>query len=306
MKKRIFSTVTAVISMFVFIACGNEASQNNVSLKNETIEEMNTDENVIQTSEENTTMGTDTKEDLDNNRIKSILEEMAEIESKSLEYENGNWNIPQQEMNALSGEWYTLWDEELNILWGQLNMTLSENEMSGILEEQMAWMKRKEQNMIAAGYDAYGGTLQPLLESSVAKDMTRARSYILAEYLADAYGENYTIPTDIKDSFADVDPSLDSVFESFRESGTLDGDVDFNINTIEESPFSDNFEEGIKWIFWYFNSDVLTDSDVYAFTNNRIIFEKDGIYYVLERGRDDNRIIISTGTDLLYMDVVGN
>lgn len=249
MKKRIFSTVTAVISMFVFIACGNEASQNNVSLKNETIEEMNTDENVIQTSEENTTMGTDTKEDLDNNRIKSILEEMAEIESKSLEYENGNWNIPQQEMNALSGEWYTLWDEELNILWGQLNMTLSENEMSGILEEQMAWIKRKEQNMIAAGYDAYGGTLQPLLESSVAKDMTRARSYILAEYLADAYGENYTIPTDIKDSFADVDPSLDSVFESFRESGTLDGDVNFNINTIEESPFSDNFEEGIKWIF---------------------------------------------------------
>lgn len=51
---------------------------------------------------------------------------MAEIESKSLAYENADWSLPQQEMNAKGYEWFALWDDELNALWGRLTATLSE------------------------------------------------------------------------------------------------------------------------------------------------------------------------------------
>lgn len=319
MKKRLLFTVILVLSIVLFTGCGNEdtASGNNKLQKNEGVEEIKDQEDTdlaIDSEEadtendatENAAMENDATE-AEQNRTVSISEEMAEIERKSLEYENGNWDLPQQEMNAKSWEWYTLWDDELNALWNQLSIALSEAEMDELVKEQTAWISRKEKNMIAAGFEAYGGTLQPLLESSIAEEMTRARTYILAEYLAKAIGESYTIPDDIKESFADVDTSLDSVYESFRGNYTLDENIELHINTLEESTFSpDAFTEGTKWVLWYSNSDVLTENDVYAFTKNRIIFEKEGVYYVLEKGWEGNTILLLSGTDLLYMDLVGS
>jgi len=45
-----------------------------------------------------------------------------------------------------------------------------------VLDEQQAWIKRKEENVKGAGAAAFGGSLQPQLENSTAEEMTRARA----------------------------------------------------------------------------------------------------------------------------------
>ncbi len=234
-----------------------------------------------------------------------VKEEMEAVEQKSLEFENGNWDIAQQEMNAKESQWFALWDEELNSLWERLDNHLSGDKKDEVTKDQLAWIERKEKNVIAAGYEAYGGTMQPLLESSKAMEMTRARAYALAELLAEALGEDYTMPAEIKESLPEVDVELDSVFEFFRGSYTPSEDMFVKVNALEESPFSpDEFETGTKWVMWYTHSDVLTEADVYAYTKDRIIFEKEGVYYVLERSFEGNTIFLSAGSNLLNMENV--
>lgn len=312
MKNRIVTSVIFFMCALFLAGCGNKgkADQGSETVQSSEIEESkdvtsegSPDENAK--AQDFQAEGNAESEETAN--IVSIREEMEEMERKSLEYENDNWDIPQQEMNAKSYEWFILWDDELNSLWTRLDNKLSEEQKNAVMEEQVAWIKRKEQNVIASGMEAYGGTLQPLLENSAAKEMTRARAYELAEYLADALGESYTIPADIKDGFAELDPSLDSVFEIFRGSFTPSDDLCINVSTLEESMFSaDAFDEGTKWVVWYTNSDVLTDADVYAYTNNIIIFEKEGIYYELEKGWEGDSMFLLSGSDLANMNMVGN
>ena len=310
MKKKIF-IMLIVSGMVMASGCGIDRTTQNVS-RNDTVEK--TDTEVTDDTSFDTAVDTTETTDSDSENITttemteapsiSISEEMAEMESKSLSYENADWDLPQQEMNAKAYEWFTLWDDELNSLWDRLTVRLSDAEKDSLTEEQSAWIKRKEQQMIAAGFEAYGGTLRPLLESSAAKDMTRARAYYLAEYLAKQTGEDYTIPSEIAESFDGIDCSLDDAFESFYGEYALNDTMTVYVNTIDASPFSHDFPEGTKWLFWYANSDVLTNNNVYAYNKDRIIFEKEGVYYVLEKGIDGQGVMVLTGTDLAFMESI--
>jgi uncharacterized protein YecT (DUF1311 family)/predicted small lipoprotein YifL len=157
------------------------------------------------------------------NGCESIQDELARIESESADYENADWgSMGQQDMNQLTAEWYKLWDDELNSLWSRLKDTLDDKAMASVLKEQREWLMRKNENIKGAGASVYGGSLQPQLENSVAEEMTRARAYILAGYLADAKGESFTIASDIQASIATVDPDLDEVFEKFEGQWIFD------------------------------------------------------------------------------------
>ena len=104
----------------------------------------------------------------------------------SCEYENADWgSMGQQEMNQLTAQWYQLWDDELNSLWRRLSEELDGETKAKVLDENGHRIKRKEENIRGAGAAAFGGSLQPQLENSTAEEMTRARAYILAGYLAD-------------------------------------------------------------------------------------------------------------------------
>lgn len=310
MKKKIF-IMLIVSCMVIATGCGKDKITQNNS-RNDAVEKNDietTDDASFDTSVDTTETTDSNSEDITTTEMTevpsiSISEEMAEMESKSLAYENADWDLPQQEMNAKAYEWFTLWDDELNALWDRLTATLSDTEKDALTEEQTAWIKRKEQQMIAAGFEAYGGTLRPLLESSVAKDMTRERTYYLAEYLAKQTGEDYTIPSEIIESFQGIDCSLDDVFESFYGEYALNDTMTVYVNTIDASPFSNDFPEGTKWLFWYSNSDVLTNNNVYAFNKDRIIFEKEDVYYVLEKGIDGQGVMVLTGTDLAFMESI--
>jgi uncharacterized protein YecT (DUF1311 family) len=142
----------------------------------------------------------------DKKQSKSIQDELAEIELKSAEYENADWgSMGQQDMNQLTAEWYQLWDDELNSLWSRLSDELDAETKAKVLEEQRAWITRKDENIKGAGAAVYGGSLQAQLENTVAEEMTRARAYVLAGYLAEVRNEVFTVPSEVQESIDAAD-----------------------------------------------------------------------------------------------------
>lgn len=135
------------------------------------------------------------------NNGESIQDEIARIEQQSREHNDiDSSNMSQMDMNIHSAQWYQLWDDELNSLWSRLSDELDAETKAKVLEEQRAWIKTKEVNVKAAGEEALGGSLQPLLESDMAARMTRARVYVLAGYLADVRNEEFIISPEIQES----------------------------------------------------------------------------------------------------------
>lgn len=207
------------------------------------------------------------------NEVESIQDEIARVEVKSCEYENADWgSMGQQEMNQLTAQWYQLWDDELNSLWSRLSAELDAETKAKLLDEQRAWIKRKEENVRAAGVAAWGGSLQPQLENSTAQEMTRARAYILAGYLADVRNESFTISPEIQASIDRADPSLDDVFEKFEGQWIFDEARGACVG-IERTETCTLGVEGSKWTVWVTGGDVISDLDVYGYTGNNIIFK---------------------------------
>ena len=205
--------------------------------------------------------------------VESIQDEIAKVEVKSCEYENVDWDsMGQQEINQLSKQWYQLWNDELNALWDRLNDELDVETKAKVFEEQQAWVKRKEGNVIAAGAADYGGRLQSLLENTIAKGMTRARVYILAGYLAEARNETFVILPEIQESIDMEDPCLNDVFEKFEGQWIFDESRGACVG-IERAEMCDYGIEGSNWVVWETGGDILTDLDVYGYTGESILFK---------------------------------
>ena len=203
----------------------------------------------------------------------SIQDELARIEEQSIAHCNiDSSNMGQQEMNQHSAQWYQLWDDELNSLWSRLSDELDAETKAKVLEEQRAWIKRKEANVKAVGMQALGGSLQPLLESETAAEMTRARVYILAGYLAEVRNETFTISPEIQESIDAADPSLFDVFEKFEGQWMFDGSrgACVGVELTEDCGYG---EEGSTWTVWVTGGDIITDLDVYGYTANNILFK---------------------------------
>ena len=55
--------------------------------------------------------------------------------------------------------------------------------MDQLTQEERQWISDKDEQVEAAGKEAEGGSLQPLLENDEAAEITKARVYELAQYL---------------------------------------------------------------------------------------------------------------------------
>ena len=86
-------------------------------------------------------------------------------------------------MNMLSYEIYQIWDDVLNELWNTLKLTLDQEKMDNLLEEQRAWIVTKEEEVKQAAEAVSGGSLAPLVSNQKAAELTRTRVYELASYL---------------------------------------------------------------------------------------------------------------------------
>lgn len=107
----------------------------------------------------------------------SFAEELASDYEAKLEE-----GAPQQEMNMASAELYRIWDDTLNIVWKLLEAELDEATMEQLRVEEREWINFKEAEAKAAGKEMEGGSMQPMLESGKAAELTKERVYELAKY----------------------------------------------------------------------------------------------------------------------------
>ena len=243
----------------------------------------------------------------DEAEVESIQDEIARVEEQSREIENADWgSMGQQQMNQLSAQWYQLWDDELNSLWSRLSKELDAETKAKVLTEQRAWIKQKEGNVTAAGLQALGGTLQPLLESTTAYEMTRARVYILAGYLADVRNESFTISLELQESIDAANPSLDEVFAKIEGQWIFDESRGACVG-IERTETCAYGVEGSNWTVWVTGGDLISDLDVIGYTESNILFKVacDGydVFYEISLTIPDE-LVFSYGTALDAMDEI--
>ncbi len=301
MKKKLI--LLFLCMLFVLSACGKsenekkEEKENNISVV-EDIENRET----VQVREEQLSETEKAYEgevtDIEANEVESIQAEIEKVEKMSQEHCNiDSSSMGQQQMNQHSAQWYRLWDDELNSLWSRLSEELDAETKAKLLEEQRAWIKRKEGNVTAAGLGALGGTLQPLLESENAGEMTRARVYVLAGYLAEVRKESFTISPEIQESLDEAEPSLDDIFTQFEGQWIFDEERGACVG-VERTATCAYGVDGSNWTIWVTGGDVFSDLDVYGYTETNVLFK-------VTRGDFDSFYELSFGTEhkpiLTYM-----
>lgn len=89
----------------------------------------------------------------------------------------------QADMNYAAQQKYLVWDEALNQLWQDLKEILSEEEMRQLTNEELQWIKEKEQAALDAAAEYEGGSLYPTIYYSTLADLTKQRVYELLELL---------------------------------------------------------------------------------------------------------------------------
>ena len=89
----------------------------------------------------------------------------------------------QTELNELAGQKFQVWDNELNSVWKRLENTLSKDAMERLRTEERTWISQKEKAMQqeAAAYGS--GSMASMAYAEKGTELTRARVYVLAEYL---------------------------------------------------------------------------------------------------------------------------
>lgn len=251
-KKKVFVLICLICISFSLLGCNGQNS----------VQEEKTEAMTAQNEERE---AKETKDKSDEQQI-AVSEEIAIVETAYQEIlSRDTTNYTQVEMNEECYEEYQLWDDELNSLWEQIKVTLDESTYTSLLDEQRAWLQRKTFHVRACGSEAAGGSMQPMLESSGAAEITRVRCYLLAKVLADARGEQFS--TEEIEAVKDyVDPSYDDVMWGFRGPYEM---VSYDDSTGELmiSHESDEWEAIITY------NGMRQQVELWGYNSNRIIWE---------------------------------
>lgn len=296
MKRKNVAIVLCVMAFSLCSGCNKKVDEIDF---NEDMESIQTSEN-MSTEDINEKEGADTEDKKNSESIgETIQDEIARVEAKSKEIEDASQDCnTQTDMNINAGEWFKVWDEELNSLWDRLNNEVDAETKEKLLKEQREWIARKEANIKAASEQCMGGSIVPLIENSVAADMTRARVYKLAGYLAEQRNETFTISDDIQAQLDMADPSLDDVFRTFEGQWIFDEaqDACIGIERTEDCAYG---VEGSNWTVWITGGDLLSDNDLYEYTAYTITFKKEhdgnAEYYELSHNFSDG-VMLTYGT----------
>lgn len=203
----------------------------------------------------------------------SLQDEMTRIELKAQEYKNG---IEYKNKNYYyHKKLYQFWENEINSLWSRLSKELTPKMKKKVLAQQRAWIKRKDKNSKSFGELIAGRKFQKFFEIKRETDMTRARSYILAKYLAEIRNEKFTIPKDLNETIHILEPFLDDIFKQFEGQWIAKDKIKKNSIRIgiERSDSCLYGIEGSKWTLWTANGIILSDNNVYSYTKEYIIFK---------------------------------
>ena len=126
----------------------------------------------------------------------SLQEELNNIEKLSEKYAPLATEAQTQlEMNFAAGWLYHIWDTELNSLLSRLRDSADAEAHERLLAEQNDWeAMREEATIMSIGAPEEGGSFYPVSQFSLWAEMTKARSYRLANELAGLRGEVFTMP----------------------------------------------------------------------------------------------------------------
>ena len=302
-RKKDMKRIVLILCLMISMTACNNNSDNEIAAVEEGIistergeetTEASPQQEDIDTEEAENSTEADDREELKEVQEKkeSLQEELARIEMMSEEHLNTDTgSMGQQQMNRHSEEWYQIWDDELNSLWNRLINELSEEEKDQLVEEQLSWIKKKEGNAKAAGIEALFGSLQPLLESNAAGNMTRARVYDLAKYLAEVRGEEFIVSTEIQENLEQSEINVEELFEKYEGQWIFDESrgACVGVERTEECSYG---VEGSNWTLWIAGGDIFSDLDVYGYTDHNILFQLDsGAYYDLSSGIEGGLIL---------------
>lgn len=188
--------------------------------------------------------------------------ELSQIENQSEEYENMlDSDAAQTELSAAALEWYTLWDDELNVLWGRLEAVLDTEEQTELLAKQREWIVRKEERMTNAGSEYEGGSMQTMAQYSKAAELTRSRCYELGNILAEKIGQTIAVPAvKYAGSYDDID--ADQVLSSLNVTDNGDGTYTVNMSIFRLSTFDGTAVDAGNNTLHYSDIDIELEGDI--------------------------------------------
>ncbi len=115
--------------------------------------------------------------------IAALREEILAAEEQERHLEAGA--LTQADMNMAASAKYELWDGLLNRIWQELMERLEEEDKRLLTNEELVWIRDKEQAVTEAGKDVEGGTLYPAVTSGTAAKWTKERVFVLMGILED-------------------------------------------------------------------------------------------------------------------------
>ncbi|MCR5584921.1 MAG: DUF1311 domain-containing protein [Lachnospiraceae bacterium] len=126
----------------------------------------------------------------------TLQEELAEVETMALNYENKVQETEtQQEMNVAERWPLKVWTTELDNLKIRITEIVDETVRDQFYTEQNGWSKMiDEVTAENIGTREEGGSLYPTLQAELWSTFTRNRAYILAAKLAALKGESFDMP----------------------------------------------------------------------------------------------------------------
>lgn len=108
------------------------------------------------------------------NRLDEVSLQIQRIRSE--ETESTSYSMKTAAENELK-----LWDNELNAIYNDILLYLSEEETMNLVAEEREWMKERDAKAVEAAKKSAGGTLEGLEYTASLAESTRVRAYELAE-----------------------------------------------------------------------------------------------------------------------------
>lgn len=117
--------------------------------------------------------------------LDNLNQMLASTKERASELENSINKEPldQSQLNETSMQLYEIWDYALNSIWNTLKRTMDEDAMANLIKEEREWIEKKEQEVIKAGAEFEGGSMEPMLRNLKGAELTKARAYELMEII---------------------------------------------------------------------------------------------------------------------------
>lgn len=107
---------------------------------------------------------------------------LAELENRiQKNREKQNVSNSSNLAKSLADSELKLWDNELNLIYGEIKDALDDDEAAELIEEERAWIRERDRKAVEAAKASAGGSLESVEYTASLAESTRARAYELLD-----------------------------------------------------------------------------------------------------------------------------